>query len=279
MAELPSVTDAVEIRRLIVQMLTLAGSGHAGGSLGLADIFAVLYRTVLSHKPNNPAWSARDRVVLSNGHTCPVLYATLAHHGYFSDKELWKLRKLEGELQGHPHEKLEWGIETTSGPLGQGLSQAVGMALAAKFQRQKHHVFAITSDGEHQEGQTWEAYLMGAKHRLENLTVIIDRNFIQITGVTEAVMPLESLSDKVRAFGWQVYEVNGHDHEALYEAFQAAKADGEPSVIVAYTEPGKGVEFMEAKYSWHGAVPNSQESARALRALNSLDGQLETQHD
>ncbi len=279
MAELPSVADAQEIRRLIIEMLTVAGSGHAGGSLGLADVFAVLYRSVLQHKSSQPLWSGRDRVVLSNGHTCPVLYATLAVHGYFPEKELWKLRKLEGELQGHPHEKPEWGIETTSGPLGQGLSQAVGMALAARYLRQKHHVFAITSDGEHQEGQTWEAYLMGAKHRLENLTVIIDRNFIQITGVTETIMPLESLADKCRSFGWTVYEVNGHDHEALHDALMSARADGEPSVIVAYTEPGRGVDFMEGKFSWHGSAPNDEEAVRALRALNSLDGELETEYD
>ncbi len=279
MSGLPSQHDALEIRRLIIQMLERAGSGHAGGALGMADVFAVLYRSILSHRPKHPQWEGRDRVVLSHGHICPVLYATLALHGYFDEKELWKLRQVSGELQGHPHEKPEWGIETTSGPLGQGLSQAVGMALAAQLKQEKHHIFALLSDGEHQEGQTWEAYLSGAKYQLKNLTAIIDRNFIQISGVTEAVMPLESLSDKLRAFGWLVYEVNGHDHAAIFEALRMAQADGSPSVVMAYTEPGKGVDFIENRYSWHGAAPKPSEARRALRQLQSLNGELETQYD
>lgn len=279
MSDLPSVADAEILRRSIIQMLSQAGSGHAAGALGLADVFAVLYRTVLKHRPKQPTWSGRDRLVLSNGHVCPVLYASLALHGYFPEKELWQLRTVEGELQGHPHRKVEWGIENTSGPLGQGLSLAIGMALAAKLKQEKHHIYVVTSDGEHQEGQTWEAYLMGAKEQLDNVTVIVDRNFIQISGVTEQVMPLESLPEKITSFGWRCYEVNGHDHEALVETLQAARADGDPSVIVAYTQPGRGVEFMESSYSWHGMAPSPAQAREALKQLNSLHGELETQHD
>lgn len=279
MAGLPSEQDALTIRRLIIEMLSRAGSGHAGGALGMADVFAVLYRDVLKHRPKNPTWDGRDRVVLSNGHICPVLYATLSLHEYFSEKELWKLRQITGELQGHPHEKPEWGIETSSGPLGQGLSQAIGMALAARLLAEKHHVFAFLSDGEHQEGQTWEAYMAGSKYEVDNLTVIIDRNFIQISGVTEQIMPLEELASKIRSFGWQVYEVNGHDHVAIKDVLLAAKADGLPSAILAYTEPGKGVDFIENRYTWHGMAPKPEEARRALRQLNSLQGMLETQHD
>jgi transketolase len=279
MSGLPSEQDALTIRRLIIEMLSRAGSGHAGGALGMADVFAVLYGSVLQHKPKKPMWDGRDRVVLSNGHICPVLYTTLSHHGYFPEKELWKLRQTGGSLQGHPHEKPEWGIETSSGPLGQGLSQAIGMALAARLAQQKHHIFAFLSDGEHQEGQTWEAYMAGAKYAVENVTVVIDRNFIQISGVTEYIMPLEDLGSKLRAFGWLVYEVNGHDHEAIREALLAAKADGAPSAILAYTEPGRGVDFIENRYTWHGMAPKPDQAREALRQLNSLQGELETQYD
>jgi transketolase len=274
-----TLQDAYEIRKSIIQMLVEAKSGHAGGALGLADAFAVLYREVLRHSAQQPEWSDRDRVVLSNGHVCPVLYATLALHGYFSSDLLQNLRKISAPLQGHPHEDLQLGIETTSGPLGQGLSQAVGMALAARTLKRGHHIFCFTSDGEHQEGQTWEAYLTGKKYSLENLTVLIDRNFIQISGVTEQVSPLEPFVPKLQSFGWTVYEVNGHDHEQLKLVLQQAKEDQAPSVVVLYTEPGHGVDFMEAKYSWHGQPPDEQQAREALRQLNSLAGRLETQYD
>lgn len=274
-----SEQDALAIRRLIITMLEQAGSGHAGGALGLADAFAVLYRNVLRHQPKNPRWDQRDRVILSNGHVAPVLYATLALHQYFAESELMKLRQADGELQGHPHRKDDWGIETSSGPLGQGLSQAIGMVLASRLKRQKHHLFAFLSDGEHQEGQTWEAYLAGAKFATKELTVLVDRNYIQISGVTEHIMPLDPLGDKLRAFGWMVYEVNGHDHAAIELALYQAKVDGEPSVIILYTEPGHGVSFIEGKYTWHGAAPDQAQARQALRELNSLQGKLETQHD
>ncbi|MCD8484028.1 transketolase [Candidatus Woesebacteria bacterium] len=277
-APVSSVADAQQIRELIVRMLQRAGSGHAGGPLGMADLFAVLYRQVLQHNPHRPQWEHRDRVVLSNGHTCPVLYATLALHDYFPEEELWQLRRLHAELQGHPHQKEAWGIETSSGPLGQGVSQAVGMAVAAKFLHRKHHIYCFSSDGEHQEGQVWEAYLAGAKYAVDNMTILIDRNYTQISGVTEQVMPLDPLKDKISAFGWRVYEINGHDHEAIFHALQEAKADGEPSVIIAYTEPGHGVSFMEGKFSWHDYHASPAEARRALNEVQSLDNTLENLH-
>jgi transketolase len=277
-AELPSQRDALEIRRLILELLQHSRSGHAGGPLGMADVFAVLYRDVLNHKPSQPSWLQRDRVLLSNGHICPVLYATLALQGYFSKEELKTVRKIGARLQGHPAVDLAYGIENPSGPLGQGLSQAVGVALASRMSGRKNHVFALLSDGEHQEGQTWEAYQAGAKFELKNLTAIIDRNFIQISGVTERVMPLESLPEKLRAFGWEVYEVNGHDHAQIRQALLSAKADGEPSVVVAYTQPGKGVPEIENKFTWHGYNAGELDTASAIKALNTMDGMLEGEY-
>jgi transketolase len=277
-AELPSQLDARKIRGLILQILEKSRSGHAGGPLGMADVFAVLYRDIVHHNPKDPRWSQRDRVLLSNGHICPVLYATLALHGYFPKSELDVVRTIGSRLQGHPAVDLEYGLENASGPLGQGLSQAVGVALAANLRGAKHHIFAMLSDGEHQEGQIWEAYQSGAKFGLKNLTAVIDRNFIQISGVTERVMPLESLPEKLRAFGWLVYEVNGHDHVQLRETLLTAKADGEPSVVVAYTHPGKGVPEIENKFSWHGYIAGSIDATAAIKALNTLDGFLEGEY-
>lgn len=271
--------DAFYIRQSIIKMLEQAGSGHAAGALGQADIMAVLYRRVLNHQPAKPLWPKRDRFVLSNGHTCPVLYATLALYGYFDKKLLSSLRQLGSPLQGHPQEQVKLGIETSSGPLGQGLSQAMGMALAAQLKQQEQHYFVMTSDGEHQEGQVWEAYQTGSKYKLDNVTVLIDRNYIQISGVTSQVMPLDSLPDKISAFGWQVYEVDGHDHQALEDVLLEARDDNRPSVIIAYTVPGKGVDFMEAKYSWHGSPPTPKQAQEALRELNSLQGKTETMYD
>lgn len=278
-AELPSQRDAVRIRQSILEMLQIARSGHIGGPLGMADVFAVLYRDVLSHRPQQPTWPLRDRVILSNGHICPVLYATLALHEYFPAQWLEEFRQIEGRLQGHPEADETIGVEVASGPLGQGLSQAVGIALATRIHHRPNHVFALLSDGEHQEGQTWEAYQAGAKFDLANLTVVIDRNFVQISGVTEKVMPLESLPDKLSAFGWRVYEINGHDHSVIRETLLAAKSDGEPSVIVAYTEPGKGVPQIENKFSWHGYTPDAIDTAAAIKALNTMDGAWEGEYD
>lgn len=270
---------ATELRRLIIKMLTIAGSGHAAGAMGMADVFAVLYGQVLRHRPTEPGWLNRDRVIVSNGHICPVLYAALAHSGYFEEAELGALRQINGVLQGHPERKVQWGIENTSGPLGQGLSVAAGQAWAVRHLRLQSHVYAVLSDGEHQEGQAWEAYLWAAKERLGNLTAIIDRNFIQISGVTEQIMPLEPLKEKIRAFGWAVSEVNGHDHEAIKKSLLQRDSNGRPQAVICLTEPGRGVSFIESRSAWHGLAPNLREAQKALKELNSLTGRLETQYD
>ena len=271
---------ASEIRQDIISMLLAAESGHSAGPLGIADVFTALYFRVLQHDPKNPLWDGRDRVVLSCGHICPVLYATLAHAGYFERAELQTLRKFETRLQGHPHNLALPGVETTSGPLAQGLSQAVGMALALRLQHSRQRVYAIMSDGEQQEGQIWEAVLFAGSHKLHNMTAIIDRNNIQIDGYTEDVLPLESLRAKYEAFGWHVLEVDGHNLQQVIDALQEAKAIYEkPTVIIAHTIPGKGVEFMEGDYRWHGAPPNKVQAAVALKELRSLQGKIQSEHD
>ena len=265
---------AQSIRRSIICMLETAGSGHSGGALGMADVFAALYFGIAQHDPQQPDWPERDRILLSNGHVCPVLYATLAQAGYFPLEELSTLRKLNSRLQGHPHLGSLPGVENTSGPLAQGLSQACGQALAFKRTGQPQHVFCLMSDGEHQEGQNWEAYLFAAKYELSNLTVIIDRNNIQIDGPTDQVMPLDSLSAKIATFNWEVAEVNGHQFEELIPTLQQCRQAREqgktqPHCIIAKTIPGKGVDFMEGKYQWHGKPPSSEEAAAALSQLKS----------
>jgi len=263
---------ALHIRRSVIHMLAEAGSGHAAGPLGLADIFASLYFHVLRHNPAHPDWPHRDRLVLSNGHTCPALYAALAHAGYFPVSELKRLRKLGSPLQGHPHRGEVPGVETTSGPLGSGLSQAIGMALAAHLDRERRFVYVITSDGEHDEGNYWEAVMYAGNHgyELSQLIVIVDRNNIQIDGNTEDVMALEPLAEKYRAFGWHVMHIDGHRHEAIIHAAAEAQAVYEaPSVIIAHTVPGKGVSFMEHDYRWHGRAPTKAEAAAALKELGS----------
>ena len=281
---------AVAVREDIITMLEEAGSGHTAGPLGLADIFTVLYFKVMQHRPKDPMWPERDRLVLSCGHTNPVLYATLAEAGYFPRKELLTLRKLGTRLQGHPHNLETPGVETSSGPLGQGLSQAIGIAVAAKMDKSKHRVYAILSDGEHQEGQTWEALMFAGNRRLDNLVVTIDRNNIQIDGPTEAIMPLEPLADKYRAFNWHVIEVDGHNIQALVDAYEEAKAIVEkPVCILAHTIPGKGVGYMEYDYRWHGTPPNLmdvpgapaklEQAKVALAELRSLKGQIVSEHE
>lgn len=262
---------ATEIRELIVKMLLKAGTGHSAGPLGMADVFATLYFSLLNHDPKNPSWEDRDRLILSNGHICPVLYATLARAEYFPLEELWTLRSFESRLQGHPHLGSLPGIENTSGPLGQGLSQACGLAYAFKMDDRTNWVYAVLSDGEHQEGQTWEAYLFAGAKRLNNLTVLIDRNNIQIDGYTEEVMPLESLRTKLEGFGWNVLEVDGHNPAAIATACRQAQATQEqPTAIICHTIPGKGVSFMQNEYEWHGKPPNKQEARVALAELRSI---------
>lgn len=271
---------AATIRQDIIKMLLEAGSGHSAGSLGMADIFTALYFYVLNHNPKDPHWSKRDRLILSNGHICPVLYATLAHAGYFSVSELLTLRKLGSRLQGHPHRTSLPGLETTSGPLGLGLSQACGMAYAALMDKAKWRVVCLMGDGEQDCGNVWEAVLFAGKNRLHNLTAVIDRNNIQIDGFTEDVMPLEPLREKYEAFGWHVLEIDGHNFEDIISAFDQAKAIFEkPALIIAHTVPGKGVDFMENDFTWHGKPPNKEEAKKALNELRTLQGRIRSEHE
>lgn len=272
---------ANEIRKSIIDMLVAAGSGHSAGPLGMADVFTALYfGDVLNHDPKNTEDSLRDRVVLSNGHICPVLYATLAHAGYFPREELKTLRKFGTRLQGHPHRGHLPGIESTSGPLGQGLSQAIGMALSAKMDKAKYQVYCLTSDGEHNEGQIWEAVMFAGKNKLDNLTQIMDRNNIQIDGFTEDIMPLEPLRKKYEAFNWHVLEIDGHNIEATIGAINEAKAIYEkPVLIICHTIPGKGVDFMEFDPAWHGMPPNKEQAKEALNQLRTLGGKIKGEHE
>jgi transketolase len=257
------------IRVDIIKMLHAARSGHPAGALGLADIFSVLYFSVLKHNPRRPQWPSRDRLVLSCGHVCPVLYASLARAGYFDIKKLSALRKINSRLQGHPHFGSLPGIESSSGPLGQGMSVAVGLALAAKLDKQNHYIYCVASDGELNEGQSWEALMSAAKFKLNNLIFIIDRNRIQIDGFTEEIMPLEPLKKKLKAFGLAVIKINGNKMPAIVKAFnKAKKVKNRPVVIVAETIPGKGVLFMENNPAWHGKAPNDDETKLALKELS-----------
>ena len=256
------------IREDVINMLCEAKSGHSAGSIGLADIFTALYFNVLHHDPKNPNWPDRDRLILSNGHVCPVMYAAMANAGYFPKEELLTLRKLGSRLQGHPHRTSLPGIENSSGPLGQGLSQAVGMAIVAKAERKRWRVYAVLSDGEQGAGQTWEAAMLATKYKLGNLTAIIDRNNIQIDGFTEDVLPLEPLVEKYRSFGWHVIEVDGHNMQEIIDACEESKAIYEkPTVIIAHTIPGKGIPFMEYLTEWHGKPPTQKEAEEALTLL------------
>ncbi len=261
-------------------MLINAGSGHSAGPLDMADIFATLYFHVLNVDPEKPYKDDRDYVLLSCGHICPVWYATLAHRGYFPQKELLTLRKLGTRLQGHPHIHALPGIENTSGPLGQGLSQGAGIALGLKMQgKTSQFVYVIGSDAEFQEGQVWEAAMFASKNQLGNLIWIIDRNNIQIDGYTESVMPIEPLREKLEAFGWYTLEVDGHNHQEIISACEHAKAVfNRPTVIVAHTIAGKGVDFMEYKYEWHGKVPSPEEAKEALNELRTLGGKIVSEH-
>ena len=268
------------IRQDIIKALVKAGSGHSAGPLDMADIFTALYFNVLNHNPKNPSWKDRDRLILSCGHICPVIYVTMAHAGYFPRKEIFTLRKLGSRLQGHPHNLDLPGIETSSGPLGHGLSQAIGMALAAKLDNKKYWIYCITSDGEHDEGQTWEAIMFAGKYKLNNLINIVDRNNIQIDGHTEDVMPLEPLKKKYEAFNWHVLEINGNNIQEFINAVNQAKAIYEkPTVIIAHTIPGKGVDFMEYNYEWHGKPPSPEEARKALHELRTLKGRIKGEHE
>lgn len=273
---------ARSIRESIIEMLLAAGSGHTAGSLGMADLFSALYFHVLRHDPKNPSWERRDRLVLSNGHICPVLYATLAHAGYFPVSELKTLRKFGSRLQGHPHREWLPMLETSSGPLGEGLSQAVGMAIADRMDNGRSsgkYVFCLLGDGELDEGSVWEAAMLAAREKLHNLVAIVDRNNIQIDGYTEDVMPLEPLRAKWESFGWHVLEIDGHSFDEIVAAVEQAKAIFEkPSVVIAHTIPGRGVAEFERKFEWHGKAPNKEEAATALKELRTLGGKIENNH-
>src|SRR3989344_4014354 len=265
------------IREDIIKMLEHAGSGHSAGPLGLADIFAALYFDILKHDPKKPDWVQRDILLLSNGHCAPVRYATMANAGYFDRKELMTLRQLGTRLQGHPERVRLPGLENTSGPLGCGLSQACGMALALRMNKDLHRwIYVVLSDGELDEGNIWEAAMLANKYKLNNIIGIIDRNNIQIDGPTEVVMPLEDLKAKWEAFGWHVMEIDGNNIEAIIDACAMARAVVEkPVMIIAHTVPGKGVDFMEYDFHWHGVPPNHEEAQKALRELRTLQGKIE----
>lgn len=272
---------ATNIRENIIRMLEHAGSGHSAGPLGLADIFTALYFDVLKHDPKNPDWEDRDILLLSNGHCVPVRYAAMAEAGYFPKKELLTLRKLGSRLQGHPERTKLPGVESTSGPLGSGLSQASGLALAMRMDNQLHRrIYVTMGDGELDEGNVWEAVMFAAKYKLNTITAIIDRNNIQIDGPTESVMPLEDLKNKWEAFGWHVLEIDGNDVEAVIDACAMAKAITEkPVAIIAYTIPGKGVDFMEYDFHWHGVPPNHEQAVKALHELRTLGGKIRSEHE
>ncbi len=279
------------IRQDIIKMLVEAGSGHSAGPLGMADIFTALYFEILNHDPKRPDWEQRDVLVLSNGHITPVRYATMARAGYFPVKELNTLRKFGSRLQGHPERTKLPGLETTSGPLGSGLSQASGMALALKMDNQLHRfVYCLMSDGEMDEGNTWEGAMFAAKYKLTNLIVIADRNNIQIDGPTEEIMPLEDLRAKWEAFGWHVLEIDGHNFSDIFDACNIAKAIIEkPVIILAHTIPGKGVDFMEYDFKWHGNPPGKvddpdapakdKQAKDALNQLRTLGGRIRSEHE
>ncbi|MEK7639482.1 MAG: transketolase [Patescibacteria group bacterium] len=277
------------IRQSIIEMLTEAGSGHTAGPLGMADVFTLLYFSALKHDPKNPDWEDRDRLILSNGHICPVLYATMAHAGYFPVAELLTLRKFGSRLQGHPHRTFLPGLETSSGPLGSGISQAVGMALAERINNpySSKFFYCLTGDGELDEGQIWEALMLAGKERLNNLIVIVDRNGIQIDGFTKDVMPLEPLVEKFESFNFDVQAVDGHNMRALNDAIGKAQAVyGQPSIIIAHTIPSKGVDVFERDFRWHGnppgkgpedRVPHDEQAKVALAHLRTLAGTIEAQ--
>lgn len=271
---------ANKIREDIVKMLVEAGSGHSAGPLGMADVFTALYFEIMDFDSKNPENPERDRLILSNGHICPVRYAAMAEAGMFPVEELMTLRKFGTRLQGHPERKKLPGVETTSGPLGSGLAQASGYAHAAKMDGRKFRVYCVCSDGEHEEGNHWEAVMFAAKYNLSNLTVIVDRNYIQIDGFTEDVMPLDPLIEKYKAFNWNVIDIDGHNFEEIVDAASRAKEMTEkPTVIIAHTIPGKGVDFMENKFEWHGKPPNAEEAKKALHELRTLGGRIRSEHE
>lgn len=273
--EIQLCRTAQSVRETVISMLVAAGSGHTAGPLGMADIFTALYFKVLNHDPKRPDWAERDRLILSNGHIVPVRYAAMALSGYFPVAECTTLRTFGSRLQGHPERERLPGLETTSGPLGSGLSQAAGIAYAARMDGKKFRTYCVLSDGEQQAGNIWEAALWAGKNKLSNMTAIIDRNNIQINGMTEDVMPLEPLRDKYEAFGWHTLEIHGHNMEEIVDACETAKAVYEkPTVIIAHTVPGKGVPEIEFDFRWHGKPPTKDEAEKFLKVIRTAGGKI-----
>jgi transketolase len=276
----PIEEKARDIRATIIEMLISAGSGHTAGPLGMADMLAAFYFHILKHDPKNPEWEERDRLVLSNGHTTPVRYAAMAHAGYFPMEECLTLRKFGTRLQGHPERTKLPGVETTSGPLGSGLSQAAGMAYGFRMDGKKNRVFCMMSDGEQQEGNIWEGVMFAGKYKLSNLTAVMDRNNIQIDGKTEDIMPLEPIADKYRAFNWHVIEVDGHNVADFINAIEMAKAVGDmPTLVLAHTIPGKGIPAIEGDFRYHGyALKGKEEEKQFLSVLRTRGGKVTSEH-
>ena len=280
---------ANEIRQSLIEELTEAGSGHTAGPLGMADVFTAFYFHILKHDPKNPDWEDRDRLILSNGHIVPIRYAAMAHAGYFPLEELKTLRKFGTRLQGHPERTMLPGLESVSGPLGSGLGQAAGIAYGARIDGKKFRTYCFMSDGEHDTGNLWESIMFAGKNKSSNLTGLIDRNNIQIDGVTEDIMPLESLKDKYEAFNWHVLEVDGHNMEEIVDAVEQAKAIFEkPTVIIAHTIPGKGIPEIEFDYRWHGTppgkgpddvFPKEKQGEEMLKRLRTLEGKIKSEHE
>jgi len=259
---------AKKLRRHVITMTATAGSGHPGGSLSAADVIAALYFKVLRHNPENPQWADRDRFILSKGHAAPILYAALAETGYFPVAELATLRKLDSRLQGHADRKFTPGVEMSAGSLGMGLSFAIGVALAARLDSRSYRTYVLLSDGECEEGQTWEAALSAAHFKIDNLTAMVDCNGMQLSGWTRDIMNLEPFTRKWQAFGWHTIDIDGHDFDQILSACQGAgRIKSKPTVIVARTVKGKGVSFMENNAAFHGKAPTSEEARRALKEL------------
>lgn len=275
---IPQLEQKAEIiREDIIRMLEAAGSGHSAGPLGLADIFAALYFDIMNIDPKNPDWEDRDIFFLSNGHCVPVQYAAMAEAGFFDKEELLTLRKFGSRLQGHPERERLPGLESTSGPLGSGLSQAAGYAYTMQYIDDIKHrfVYVVMGDGELDEGNIWEAAMFAGKNKLSQLIGFIDRNNIQIDGNTEDVMPLEDLKGKWESFGWHVVEIDGHNIESIIDAVSMGRAiTNRPTMIIAHTIPGKGVDFMEYDYKWHGMSPNNEQAKEALLKLRTLNGKI-----
>lgn len=268
------------MRQDLIEMLLKAGSGHTAGPLGLADIFTAFYFHILNHDPKNPLWEERDRLILSNGHCCPIRYVAMARSGYFPIAELATLRKFGSRLQGHPERLKLPGVETTSGPLGSGLGQAAGIAYAALMDRKKIRVYCVVSDGEQDAGNIWESAMFAGKNKLHNLTAVMDRNNIQITGMTEDIMPLENIRAKYEAFNWHVIETNGNNIAQFIDAIEEAKAIFEkPTMIIAHTIPGKGIPEIEFDFNWHGVAPKPEEAKRFLQQLRTLNGKITSEHE